>query len=138
MVSNIFVAKREGSDFGCYVRGTDGINWKFGTIRADGYFEDRFGKDSAYSIEEWINERFAYHMPLDVRLAIVREVYEINKRNMDSDAEAEQYAENAWLRAAENAIPQDDLDFEEHSETMDVGLMASRDAFWANIHQGVS
>ncbi len=46
---------------------------------------------------------------------------------MVAEHEAETAAESAWLRAAENAIPQHELDYELEREAHDPGLIWLRD-----------
>jgi uncharacterized protein (DUF1697 family) len=132
----ILISKREGADFACYsrwvnVESNHTFDSKIGTILADGSFVEHGYTGDEYSIQDKINERFEPHMPLDIRLMIVREAYEYRDRMEAAIYAAENAAENAWLRAAENAIPEADLRFEEESEAMDIGLMTRREA-WAN------
>jgi len=46
-----------------------------------------------------------------------------SEEELDREQQAEIEAENAWLRAAENAIPQADLDYEAECEAQDSFLL---------------
>jgi hypothetical protein len=76
--------------------------FKFGRITETGFF----GSDDD-ELVEWVRSSFRFHgnLGLTERLAGIRRCYEGLAADRKAESDAEIWAENAWLRAAEAGTP---------------------------------
>jgi hypothetical protein len=111
--------KVDGGRAYAIIEGTATVAFARLTVKSPGGYDvaDGFTCEVDEELADWVNhvlrDRSRDRLDLRAKLAIVRECYDALGRQRASEAAAELYAENAWLRAAE-APTNDDLGFEEY------------------------